>query len=100
MSAVVHIKAGLMECFWKLIFSVKATKFEKNVVKHSIFFAPAISPIISMRVMWSESAGEMWNRHTKVPKIVSGLLFPVSDKNYSNKMINFTFFCVNKIHWF
>ena len=49
---------------------------------------------------YSESAGEMWNRHIKVPKIVSGLLFPVSDMNWSNKMLIFTFFSANKINLF
>ena len=38
MSAVVHIKAGLLDFFWKLIFSVKATKFEQNVKKYPILF--------------------------------------------------------------
>ena len=49
---------------------------------------------------YSESDDEMWNRHIKVPKIVPGLLFPVSDMKCSNKMIIFTFFCVNKINLF
>ena len=48
----------------------------------------------------SESAGKMWNRHRKVPKIVSGRLFPVCDTNCSNKMLILTFFCVNKINLF
>ena len=47
---------------------------------------------------YSERAGEMWNRHIKVPKIVRGLLFPVGDINCSNKMVNFTFFCINHIN--
>ena len=47
---------------------------------------------------YSESAGEMWNRHIKVPKIVPGLLFPVRHMNCSNKIIILTFFCVNKIN--
>ena len=28
-------------------------------------------------MFYSESAGKMWNRHVKVPKIVPGLLFSV-----------------------
>ena len=47
---------------------------------------------------YSERAGEMWNRHIKVPKIVRGLLFPVSDINCSNKIVIFTFFCINQIN--
>ena len=46
----------------------------------------------------SESAGEMWNRHIKVPKIVLGLLFSVNDMNFGNKMLIFTFFCTNQIN--
>ena len=42
----------------------------------------------------------MWNRHIKVPKIVSGLLFPVKDMNCSIKMIIWTFFYVDKINEF
>ena len=49
---------------------------------------------------YSESAGEMWNRHIKVPKIVHGLFFPVGNMNCSNKMSIFRFFCVNKINLF
>ena len=49
---------------------------------------------------YSESAGEMWNRHIKVPKIVHGLLFPLDNMNCSNKMSILTFFCVNKINLF
>ena len=45
---------------------------------------------------YSESAGEMWNRHIKVPKIVSGLLFPVRNIICSSKMTNLRYFCVNK----
>ena len=48
----------------------------------------------------SESAGEMWNRHVKVPKIVPGLLIPVSDINCSNQKLIFTFFFANKINLF
>ena len=47
---------------------------------------------------YSESAVEMSNRHIKVPKIVPGPKFPVSDMNCSNKMIILTFFSVNKIN--
>ena len=47
---------------------------------------------------YSERAAEMWNRHIKVPKVVLGLLFPVRNMNYSNKMIVLTFFYVNKIN--
>ena len=47
-----------------------------------------------------ESAGEMWNRHIKVPKIVPGLLFTVSDINRGNKILVFTFFCTNQINLF
>ena len=49
-------------------------------------------------MFYSESAGEMRNRHVKVPKIVPGLLIPVRNMKCSNKMIIFTFFCVNKIN--
>ena len=49
-------------------------------------------------MFYSESAGEMWNRHLKVPQIVPGLLLPVSDINSSRKMIIVTFFCINKIN--
>ena len=49
---------------------------------------------------YSESAGEMWNRHIKVPKIVPGILFPVNDMNCGNKMLIFTFFCANQINLF
>ena len=49
---------------------------------------------------YSESAGEMWNRHIKVLKIVLWLLFPVSNMNCCYKMLVFTFFCVNKINLF
>ena len=49
---------------------------------------------------YSESAGEMWNRHIKVPKIVPGPLFPVSDMSCGNKMVFLTFFCVDKINLF
>ena len=45
---------------------------------------------------FSESAEEMWNRHIKVPKIVPGLLFPVRNMNFNNKMMILTFFCVNQ----
>ena len=47
---------------------------------------------------YSESGGEMSNRHIKVPKIVSGPLFPVSDMNCSNKVMILTSFCLNKIN--
>ena len=49
---------------------------------------------------YSVSAGEIWNRHIKVPKIAPGLLFPVIDMNCCNKMLILTFFCVNKINLF
>ena len=62
------------------------SKFEKKLTNKGTFY--------------SESAGEMWNRHIKVPKIVSGLLFPVSHINCSNKILIFTFFCVSKINLF
>ena len=51
-------------------------------------------------MFYSESAGEMWNRHIKVPKIAPELLFRISDMNCSDKMLNFTFFCKNKINLF
>ena len=35
----------------------------------------------------SESAVEMWNRHACEPKIVLELLFPISDMNFSVKML-------------
>ena len=49
---------------------------------------------------YSESAGEMWNRHVKVPKIVPGLIFPVDDMNGNHKMLIFIFFSVNKDNLF
>ena len=49
---------------------------------------------------YSESAGKLWNRHVKVPKIVSGLLFPVKNMDCSNRMIILTFFYVSKINVF
>ena len=49
-------------------------------------------------MFYSESGGEMSNRHIKVPKIVSGPLFPVSDMNCSNKVMILTSFCLNKIN--
>ena len=45
----------------------------------------------SKGTFYSEGTGKNWNRHIKVPKIVLGLLFPVSDMNCSNKMLIFTF---------
>ena len=33
---------------------------------------------------YSESGGEMWNRHIKVPKIAPELLFPISGMNCSD----------------
>ena len=56
--------------------------------------------IWSKGTFYSESAGEMWNRHIRVPKIVPGLLFFVQNMNCSNKMMIFTFFCVNQINVF
>ena len=56
--------------------------------------------LCSKGTFYSESAGEMWNRHIKVPNIVPGLLYPVSNMNCSNKMIILTFFYVNKINVF
>ena len=58
-----------------------------------LYFKP-----IRKGTFYSESAGEMWNRHIKVPKIVIRFIFPVSDINCSIKMLIFTFFCVNKIN--
>ena len=54
--------------------------------------------IDSKGTFYSESAGKKWFRHIKVPKIVPGLLFPVSDMNFSTKVLILTFFCVNKIN--
>ena len=51
-------------------------------------------------MFYSESAGEMWNRHIKVPKIVHGLLFPVGNMTCSNKMYISTLFYVNEINLF
>ena len=47
---------------------------------------------------YSESAGEMWNRHIKVPKIAPELLFPISGMNLSDKMLIFSFFCKNQVN--
>ena len=49
---------------------------------------------------YSESAGEMWNRHIKVPKIAPELFFPISGMNCSDKMLIFSFFCNNQINLF
>jgi hypothetical protein len=49
---------------------------------------------------YSESAGEMWNRHIKVPKIAPELLFPISRMNCSDKKLVFSFFCIYQINWF
>ena len=51
-------------------------------------------------MFYSERACEMWNRHIKVPKIVPGPLFPVSDMSCGNKMVFLRFFCVDKINLF
>ena len=56
--------------------------------------------MLSKGTFYSESAGEMWNRHIKVPKIVPGLLFPVSDMNWDNKILILTFFSANQISLF
>ena len=53
---------------------------------------------IAKGTFYSERADEMWNRQIKVPKIVRGLLFSVSDINCSNKMVIFTFFYINQIN--
>lgn len=52
----------------------------------------------SKGTLYSESAGEMWNRHMKVPKIVHDLLILVGNINCTNKMSIFTFFCVKDIN--
>ena len=54
--------------------------------------------LIFKGTFYSERADEMWNRQIKVPKIVRGLLFSVSDINCSNKMVIFTFFYINQIN--
>ena len=48
---------------------------------------------------YSESTGEMWNRHIKV-KVVSEHSFFVAGMNCSFEMLIFIFFCVNKINLF
>ena len=49
---------------------------------------------------YSESAGEMWNRHTKVPKIAPELFFPINGMNCSDKIAILSFFCINQINLF
>ena len=44
---------------------------------------------------YSESAGEMWNRHTKVPKIAPELLFRINGMNCGVKMVMFWCFCID-----
>ena len=39
----------------------------------------------------------MWNRQIKVPKIAPELLFPINGMNCSDKMLIFSFFCINQI---
>ena len=51
-------------------------------------------------MFYSESAGEMWNRHIKVPKIAPGPLFSNRNINCSLKMIILTFFYDDKINSF
>ena len=51
-------------------------------------------------MFYSESAGEVWNRHTKVPKIAPELLIPITGMNWSDKMAIFSFFCINQINFF
>ena len=51
-------------------------------------------------MFYSKSAGEMWNRHIRVPKIAPKLLFPVSGMNCSDKMLIFTFFSINQVNLF
>ena len=43
----------------------------------------------------SESAGEMWN--LKVQKIAHEHLFPISGMDCSDKILIFSFFCINQI---
>ena len=49
---------------------------------------------------YSKSAGEMLNRHIKVPKIAPELLFPISGMKCGDKMLIFLFFCINQINLF
>ena len=51
-------------------------------------------------MLYSESAGEMWNHLIKVPKIkiAPELLFPLSGMNCSDKMLILSFFCINQIN--
>ena len=51
-------------------------------------------------MFYSESADEMWNHHINVPKIAPELLFPISGMNCSDKMLIFSFFCINQINLF
>ena len=50
-----------------------------------------ITQLILKGTFYSESAGEMWNRHVKVPKNVPGLLIPVRIMKCCNKMTILTF---------
>ena len=77
--------------------------FDHRSLLKNIFLIPAKlnfhGPLVcSKGTFYSESAGEIWNRHVKVLKIVSGLLFPVNHMISSNKMLIFKFFCANKIN--
>ena len=52
-----------------------------------------------VKFFW-ESAGEMWNRHIKVPKIAPEHLFPINGINCSDKMAILSFFCINETNLF
>ena len=49
--------------------------FERNLITLVLIIIIILE--VYKGTFYSESAGEMWNRHTKVPNIVSGLLFLV-----------------------
>ena len=50
-------------------------------------------------MFYSKSAGEMWNRHIRVPKIAPKLLFPVGVMSCSDEMLIFTFFSSKSIYF-
>ena len=51
-------------------------------------------------MFYSESAGEMWNRLLKVPKIAPELLFPIRGMNCNGKVLIFSFYCITQINLF
>ena len=91
-----HIKQGKQD--WKVFLSSKLRKKTFYPVKYIPSYVVVLGVVKG--TFYSVSAGDIWNRHIKVPKIAPGILFPVIDTNCYNKMLILTFFCVNKINLF